>query len=113
MAAWIIEKALEVALAGLKALAPGLLAKAAELLAKAAPKVVREAVAQALTKLADTAMKGKEVAKSAQTQEMGRSYMKWQAIQVERRHRCRGMKSGDGVGSGKHSVDRIVALLST
>ncbi|GJT62517.1 hypothetical protein Tco_1006050 [Tanacetum coccineum] len=81
-AAWIIEKALEVALAGLKALAPGLLAKAAELLAKAAPKVVREAVAQALTKLADTAMKlvhraldfvgwshsavGKEVAKSAQ-----------------------------------------------
>ncbi|GJW29381.1 hypothetical protein Tco_0046256 [Tanacetum coccineum] len=82
MAAWIIEKALEVALAGLKALAPGLLAKAAELLAKAAPKVVREAVAQALTKLADTAMKlvhraldfvgwshsavGKEVAKSAQ-----------------------------------------------
>ncbi|GJV96787.1 aldehyde dehydrogenase family 2 member C4-like protein [Tanacetum coccineum] len=43
MAAWIIEKALEVALAGLKALAPGLLAKAAELLAKAAPKVVREA----------------------------------------------------------------------
>ncbi|GJW29380.1 hypothetical protein Tco_0046255 [Tanacetum coccineum] len=82
MAAWLIEKALELALAGLKALAPGLLAKAAELLAKAAPKVVREALAQALTKLADTAMNlvhkaldfvgwshsavGKEVAKSAQ-----------------------------------------------
>ncbi|GJT62512.1 hypothetical protein Tco_1006045 [Tanacetum coccineum] len=40
MAAWIIEKALEVALAGLKALAPGLLAKAAELLAKAGTKNV-------------------------------------------------------------------------